>query len=102
MARPRTELQTILERILGSRNVYFQPPESFKMNYPCIVYEKSSMYTNHADNSKYRKLNRYTITVIDKNPDSTVPDKIADLQYCSFDRTFRADNLNHSALTLYF
>jgi len=30
----RLELQNLLENILGSRNVYFQPPENLKLNYP--------------------------------------------------------------------
>ena len=34
----RLDLQALLEDLLGSRNVYYQPPESVKMNYPAIVY----------------------------------------------------------------
>ena len=34
----RQELQTKLEDILGGRHVYFQPPESTKMEYPAIVF----------------------------------------------------------------
>lgn len=37
----RYELQAVLEGILGSGNVYFQPPENLKMRYDCIVYERS-------------------------------------------------------------
>lgn len=34
----RLDLQTFLEELLESKNVYFQPPESVKMKYPAIVY----------------------------------------------------------------
>ena len=36
--RNRLDLQKIFEDILGSKNVYFQPPESLKMKYPAIRY----------------------------------------------------------------
>ena len=44
----RYELQAVLEGILGSGNVYFQPPENLKMRYDCIVYERSEIETVHA------------------------------------------------------
>ena len=35
----RNDLQKLLVEVLGSKNVYFQPPESVKMKYPAIVYQ---------------------------------------------------------------
>lgn len=102
MAKPRIELQALLEKLLGSRNVYFQPPESVKLKYPCIVYERSGILTDLADNRIYCSRKRYAVTVIDKDPDSKIPDKLQDLDYCDFDRHFTADNLNHDIFTLYF
>jgi hypothetical protein len=100
--RPRTDLQTILEDLLGTRNVYFQPPENVKMQYPCIVYELSSERYSYADNIKYRQLKRYSITVIDRDPDTEIPDKLRELKYCSFERYFRSENLNHFVFEIYF
>lgn len=102
MARARTELQTIFETLLGSRNVYFQPPETVKLKYPCIVYERSGSRNYHADNDQYLKYKQYTVTYVDVNPDSDMPDKIEKLKHCSFNRWFAADNLNHWSFTLYF
>ena len=102
MAKSRLELHEILCDILGSRNVYFQPPESLKMKYPCIVYERSGIDEIFADNSEYRNLKRYTITYIDEDPDSETPDKLQAVRYCYFDTHFKADNLNHDVFTLYF
>lgn len=102
MAKPRIELQALLEQVLGNRNVYFQPPESVKFDYPCIVYERSNMRIDSANNKEYRKYKRYTVTVIDEDPDSEIPDKLQDLNYCDFDRHFTLDNLNHDVFTLYF
>lgn len=98
----RLELQAKLEELLGSRNVYYQPPESKKMEYPAIRYSKSDIRVNRADDSAYSKIKRYEITVISKTPDHEVIDKILELPYCSFDRHYVADNLNHDILTLYY
>jgi hypothetical protein len=102
MARPREELQLLLEGVLGSRNVYFQPPESVKLKYPCILYERSDIHTNAADNQPYVKLNRYTVTAIEEDPDSDLAERLLGLKYCGFDRHFTSDQLNHDVFTLYF
>lgn len=98
----RLELQSKLEELLGSRNVYYQPPENLKMEYPAIVYSKSNIRSTFANNAGYLFLTQYTITVIDKKPDNIVIDKLLILPYCSFDRHYKSDNLNHYVLTLYF
>lgn len=100
--RTRLELQSKLEELLGSRNVYYQPPESIKMMYPAIVYSKADIESTYGNNSKYSKNIRYEITVIDKTPDNPVIDKLLELPYCSFDRHYKSENLNHDVLTLYF
>lgn len=102
MARPRVELQTILETVLGSRNVYFQPPESIKLKYPCIVYERAGGHSLHADNTKYRYLKQYTVTYIDEDPDSDIPDRLLMLEKCDLNRVFTSENLNHWSFTIYF
>ena len=98
----RLKLQSELEKLLGNRHVYYQPPESLKIEYPAIVYSKDDINSRYADNTGYRFLTRYTITVIDKKPDNTVIDKLLSIPYCSFDRHYISDNLNHDTLTLYY
>ena len=49
----RTDLQAMLEQILGSRNVYYQPPASVQMNYPAIVYSRKNIENSHADDAVY-------------------------------------------------
>lgn len=98
----RLELQSKLEELLGSRQVYYQPPESVKMEYPAIVYSKSNIRTTNANDAKYSKINRYDITVISKKPEDPVLDKLLGLQYCSYDRHYESDNLNHDTFSLYF
>ncbi len=98
----RIELQALLENILGSRNVYYQPPASIQMKYPAIVYSRHKIGNTHADNTVYRQTHSYEIIVIDKNPDSPIVDKISQLPLCSFNRHYVADNLNHDAFVLFY
>lgn len=98
----RLDLQALLESLLGSRNVYFQPPPTLQMAYPAIVYSRDLDNVMHANDTPYRRTIRYQVTVIDPNPDSVVPAKIADLPMCSFRRFFTADKLNHDVFNLFF
>lgn len=98
----RLELQTILTDILGLNNVYFQPPPTINMIYPCIVYSRDFAETDFAGNKPYKHCKRYQVTVIDRDPDSDIPSKIAELPMCIFDRFYTADNLNHDVYKLFF
>lgn len=98
----RIELQRLLEGILGSRNVYFQPPTNIKMKYPAIVYQRDAIEAMFADNLPYKLDERYSIMVIDPDPDSKIPGKIAQLPSCHHARRFTADNLNHDVFTIHY
>ena len=98
----RIELQTKLEELLGSRNVYYKPPETLKLKYPAIEYSKANIEDTYANNSVYSRKTKYTLVVIDTKPDNPVIDKLLDLPYSSFDRHYVSDNLNHDVITLYF
>ena len=99
---PRLQLQSLFETLLGSRNVYFQPPANIQMQYPCIVYERDAADTKFADDIPYRTTKRYQVTVIDRDPDSLIPDRVAELPLCSYSRFFTADDLNHDVFNLFF
>jgi len=98
----RLELQTLLEEILGSRNVYFQPPGSVKMKYPAIVYGLEDIKNTFANDRVYLSKRKYLITVIDEDPDSEIVEKISQLPTCRFNRHFESDNLNHDVFILEF
>lgn len=97
----RLQLQSLLETLLGSQHVYFQPPANVKMQYPCIVYARDNASTEFAGNFPYRYHKRYQVTVMDTDPDSPYPDKVARLPMCLFNRHFTADNLHHDVFILY-
>lgn len=97
----RSTLHDLLVNTLGSSNVYFQAPPNLQMQYPCIVYKRERVSTKFANNGLYRYLKRYQITVIDRDPDSLIPDAVAALPLCSFDRFFVANGLNHDVFNIY-
>jgi hypothetical protein len=96
----RYSLQELLEAITD--NVYFQPPPNVQMAYPCIVYQRDRTSTRFADNKPYARTKGYQVTVIDRDPDSDIPDKVAQLPTALFSRFFVANNLNHDVYTLFF
>lgn len=97
---PRSQLQSLLEEL--TEHVYFQPPTNIKMKYPCIKYERDSGSSEFANNVAYRFEQRYAVTVIDRDPDSTLPKKLTELPLCTFDRFYTADGLNHDVFNLFF
>ncbi len=99
---PRQQLQDLLKTILGNSNVYFQPPANVQMVYPCIVYQRSVATSQYADNFPYRHTKRYQVTVIDRDPDSEIPDKIAALQLCEHAQYFVSENLHHDVFNVFF
>ena len=51
--RNRPALHEKLCEILGSRNVYFDPPSNIHINYPCIIYKRIAAESRRADNGRY-------------------------------------------------
>jgi len=98
----RLDLDTLLIELLGSENVYYQPPASVKMKYPAIVYSLEDIENIHSNNSVYKQNIAYQITVIDKDPDSEIVKKVSRLPMCRFNRHFISDNLNHDVFILYY
>lgn len=100
--RPRAELHEILCNVLGSRNVYFQPPETIKLKYPAIIYSRDNIRNYHANDNVYNQMIVYQLMIIDKNPDSNIVQNISKLPLCQFNRHYVADNLNHDIFLIYF
>lgn len=87
---------------IGGPAVYFQPPPTVQMVYPCIVYEIDGEHGIHADDKPYVNRRRYAVTVIDPNPDSDIPDYIRHLESARFERFYTSDNLNHTVYAIYY
>ena len=98
----REELSEVFHDILGSDNVYFQPPANVRMKYPAIRYSISDRPTNPADNRNFIKRTMYEGVVIDPNPDSAIIDKILEIPGSSFSHRAVVDNLYHDYFTIYY
>ena len=98
----RLEFQAALEALLGSENVYFQPPNGLQMAYPCIVYDINDEYTRFADNLAFKAVWGYSVTSIDRNPDSEIPGKLRRMANSRFSRAFNSDGLHHVVYNIYF
>lgn len=96
------ELRALLVEILGSENVYYQPPSKEKLHYPAIIFERSDMGKINADNKLYLQNNRYTVTYIDPLQTDRVPYALLAIRGSSHDRHFTSDNLHHDVFTIYF
>ena len=98
----RLGLQRLLEHILGSRNVYFQPPPSVQLRYPAIVYKRLSIDNLPADDRVYKQDTAYEVVVIEYDPDSRIVYDISKLPKCRHTRHFVEDNLYHDAFKIYY
>ena len=97
------DLQNKLKEILGSDNVYFQPPSNYHMQYPCIVFDRGSAAQKNADNYAYKFDKRYTVTHIGYDPDDDIVNKLVhSFQMIKYDRHFVSDNLQHDVFSLYW
>ena len=102
MAR-RLQLHEELCKILGTRNVYFQPPESVKLKYDCIVYSVNNREDLRADDIHYRNLVRYEVILMYRDPDSELPEALLNgFTRISHQRHFTSDNVHHDVYTLFY
>lgn len=90
-----------LEKVLGSKNVYFQPPENIKLKYPCIVYSLSELDSQFADNLGYRNSIAYTVILISRSPINNTAIELGKIPYSRFDRFYIFENLNHYSYKIY-
>ena len=101
MAR-RLQLQNLLEQTLGTEYVYFQPPATIKLRYPCAIYQLQTIPSFHADNNPYALMHRYEVILVTEDPDSPLVDKFAMLPRCSHNRRYVKDNLYHDVYSILY
>lgn len=98
----RSDLHSLLCKIAGTVYVYYQPPSGTRMHYPCITYSMHRVNNTNADDMVYKQDYNYTVTVIDKDPDSSLRDAVSRIPTARFDRSYIADNLNHYVFNIYY
>ena len=99
----RLELQSKLEELVGNSNVYFQPPASVKLSYPCVVYSVGSGDAKYANDLVYHFTNSYDVTFIYKRPNLDIIEQVVrTLPMCRLNSTYCSDGLNHYVFKLYY
>ena len=102
-ASRRAELDSTLRTILGSSNIYYQPPENTKITtYPAIVYTRTTIDPQYADNLMYLNKTCYEITLIDRRPDSPLIDLLMDLPSCRYLRHVSVSGVNNDTFRIYY
>ena len=97
-------LEDVFEKATGmssNKRVYYQPPASLKLAYPCILYKLSEMPPTFANNYPYQIEHEYELTVIDKDPNSMIRELVSQLKHCRLTRTYESDNLHHYVFRIY-
>lgn len=98
----RLELHHKLCHILGSDEVYFQPPSKVRMQYPAIVYKLSDLQDVRADNRLYKVTACYEAVLMHKDPSNRTYIDLINMPMTKFVRYFAKDNLNHYVYRIYY
>ena len=83
-------------------NVYFQPPEGFKLQYPCIVFHKKTVENIHANGKVYGQKFLFEVTVMDKDPDGDLAQTISKWSKTKQIGHNRYDNIYHDIFNIYY
>lgn len=100
MEKDRLTLHQTLIDVLGSSNVYYNPPESTQMKFPAIVYKLDYMDQIHADNKKYIDWTTYKVIVVSSKPDHPAIRKILNLEMTRFSTSYTRNGYYHTAIIL--
>lgn len=101
MVNTRLDFHKLLVSALGSKNVYFQPPESKSLTYPCIVYKLASIPEKYADNTSYTNEYMYKVTLMHEDPDNDIVDKLLKIKHSKFENHYATQGLNHYVFNIY-
>lgn len=98
----RIKFHNKLKEVLGNNNVYYNPPTSTSIKYPCIIYSLKDIRSNYSNNKIYLFDHLYQVLLIGIKPHDDTKDKILEkIPYSIFDRSYIQDNLYHYAYTIY-
>lgn len=101
--RSHYDLQAELSKIENVKQVYWDPPESLKLEYPCIVVSQSNVFKRFANNGRYIRIPGYDVMVIDPDTDSEIYLEVLNrFKYCDEKVPFEADGLSHWPLLIYY
>lgn len=98
----RLSLHQQIKSIVGNNVlVAYQPTNNIHLTYPCVIYELDRIDDTYSNDNRYLTSRSYTLTVIDKEPDSHIFDILYEgLEFVTFERMFVEDNLYHYQMSV--
>ncbi|MCI9293208.1 MAG: hypothetical protein HFF01_03235 [Erysipelotrichaceae bacterium] len=96
----RQALQVELEKLLGSSNVFDHSTMSTEMQYPAIVYQRHGVNRTFANNTVYGQSYLYEITVIHRDLDNEIVEKMLHMPSFTFDRQYITNDLIYDVFIL--
>ena len=99
------DVRDILYTINNTKNVYYDPPTSIQMKFPCFRFNMNNTDVKFADNFAYLRTKRWTVTYITRDVediDPVVKGMLDTFKYCSQETQFKSDNLQHVVFNLYY
>lgn len=98
----RLKLDKLLRDTLGSNLVYYQSPESVRMEYPCIRYNMAKVPVDYADDRVYLIRARYIVTYITTEPDDEMKEQLVEALQTPVIQIYAADGLYHYVYEVYY
>ena len=99
----RVDIQEKFKFLLGSNNVYYQPPANLKMKYPAIVYSLDGLDVKRFDNTRLINKNCFSVTHIYRNEsENLVETMLKNFEYISFDNRSIVDGIYNDHFTIYW
>ena len=99
----RVDIQETFKFLLGSNNVYYQPPANLKMKYPAIVYSLDGLDVKRFDNTRLINKNCFSVTHIYRNEsENLVETMLKNFEYISFDNRSIVDGIYNDHYTIYW
>lgn len=76
-------------------NLYFRPPSSLMITYPCVIYDLKVVDVRHSDNQVYSDGERYEVSYITSTQDDRNWTRLRDIPGSRWIRNFNKENLYH-------
>lgn len=103
MEKRSDELIAFLEST-NTGKVYFQPPSSVRLEYPCWVIERTTSYQPKAGDLTYLFRPGYKLMYINRDePDPEILPMLGrNLSHVNYQNHYVADNLHHDVYNIYY
>lgn len=99
----RLELHAELLDMLEGKKAYYQPPGKTKIEYPCIVYSLSEVYTRRASDGLHYSRPAYDVMYLDTSVNDEIANKVLErFKMASFVSYYCNDGIHHYKFRIFY